>query len=52
MEANRLHPLVDGMASHHLLYPSIYTYEKMIATLRYHLKTLWNGDDLNESTSS
>lgn len=52
METNRLHPLVDGMASHHLLYPSIYTYEKMIATLRYHLKTLWNGDDLNESTSS
>lgn len=40
MEVNRLHALVDGMGSHHLLHPEIFTYEMMMETLIYHLKNL------------
>ena len=40
MEIHRLHSLVDGLGSHHLLYPEIFTYENMMETLIYHLKTL------------
>lgn len=40
LEANRLHALVDGMATHHLLNPEQFTRENMIDTLKYHLKSL------------
>ncbi|MBA4603115.1 TetR/AcrR family transcriptional regulator [Thermoactinomyces mirandus] len=30
----------DRMAMHHLLYPKQFTYEKMIRTLKYHLRSL------------
>lgn len=39
-EVDRLHALVDGMAMHHLLHPEIYTYTKMINTLKYHIQSL------------
>lgn len=39
-ETDRLHTLVDGMAMHHLLHPRLFTYEKMIHTLKAHLLSL------------
>ncbi|WP_407268521.1 TetR/AcrR family transcriptional regulator [Radiobacillus sp. PE A8.2] len=39
-EIDRLHTLVDGMALHHLLHPKLFTYEKMIHTLKYHLQSI------------
>ncbi|WP_191562174.1 TetR/AcrR family transcriptional regulator [Metabacillus idriensis] len=39
-ETNRLHSLVDGLALHHLLHPSVFTYEKMMKTLDYHLRSI------------
>lgn len=40
LEANRLHALVDGMAVHHLLNPTLFTQDNMIQTLTYHLQSL------------
>lgn len=40
LEAIRLHALVDGMATHHLLHPGIFTYRHMLDTLIHHLKSL------------
>lgn len=39
-EVDRLHSLVDGMALHHLLHPNVFTYEKMIQTLKSHLQSI------------
>lgn len=41
LEVNRLHAMVDGMAIHHLLNPEQFTHDKMIETLKYHLKSLF-----------
>ncbi|KAB8137582.1 TetR family transcriptional regulator [Gracilibacillus oryzae] len=40
LEISRLHAIIDGMALHHLLHPDKLTYEKMIDTLTYHLKSI------------
>lgn len=40
LEANRLHALVDGMATHHLLNPEYFTRQQMMDTLNYHLQSL------------
>lgn len=48
LEVHRLHALVDGMGSHHLLYPDIFTYENMMETLTYHLKSLFKSRGENQ----
>jgi len=40
VEAIRLHALIDGLATHHILHPNTLTNEEMILTLRYHLQSL------------
>ncbi|SES98886.1 transcriptional regulator, TetR family [Oceanobacillus limi] len=40
VEVDRLHALIDGLASHHLLHPETFTKDKMIHTLKYHLLSL------------
>lgn len=40
LEANRLHALVDGMATHHLLNTEYFTRQQMMDTLNYHLQSL------------
>jgi AcrR family transcriptional regulator len=47
-ETNRLHSLVDGLALHHLLHPSIFTYEKMMKTLDYHLRSICLPESKNK----
>lgn len=39
-EAKRLHAIVDGMAVHHLLYPRKLSYEDVVGTLYYHLRSM------------
>jgi AcrR family transcriptional regulator len=39
-EVLRLHALIDGLATHHILHPSIITRKEMINTLEYHLRLL------------
>jgi AcrR family transcriptional regulator len=39
-EVIRLHALIDGLATHHILHPSTVTNKEMIHTLRYHLQSL------------
>ncbi|WP_191557688.1 TetR/AcrR family transcriptional regulator [Metabacillus idriensis] len=47
-EINRLHSLVDGLALHHLLHPSVFTYEKMMKTLDYHLRSICLPESKNK----
>ena len=47
-EINRLHSLVDGLALHHLLHPSVFSYEKMMKTLDYHLRSICLPDSKNK----
>ncbi|WP_042142316.1 TetR/AcrR family transcriptional regulator [Paucisalibacillus sp. EB02] len=39
-EVIRLHALIDGLATHHILHPNTVTNKEMILTLRYHLLSL------------
>ncbi|TDL80461.1 TetR/AcrR family transcriptional regulator [Peribacillus frigoritolerans] len=47
-EINRLHSLVDGLALHHLLHPSVFSYEKMMKTLDYHLRSICLPESKNK----
>ncbi|MGG4488114.1 TetR/AcrR family transcriptional regulator [Metabacillus idriensis] len=47
-ELNRLHALVDGLALHHLLHPSVFSYEKMMKTLDYHLRSICLPESKNK----
>ncbi|MDR0136681.1 TetR/AcrR family transcriptional regulator [Metabacillus idriensis] len=47
-EISRLHSLVDGLALHHLLHPSVFSYEKMMKTLDYHLRSICVPDSKNK----
>ena len=39
-EVIRLHALIDGLATHHILHPGMVTNKEMINTLTYHLHSL------------
>lgn len=47
-EISRLHSLVDGLALHHLLHPSVFTYVKMMKTLDYHLRSICLPESKNK----